>query len=166
MIKYLEHLFEFTADQVVVCSNAFVNALTERPIVEPGRGQVFITHSISDLNFRGNLHIDEGYYYLRSVGDRVLFGGARNLDFDSERTTDFGINDRIQMHLEEKLRWLFGSDFQFEVDQRWSGIMAFGKDKTPIIEQTEQGPILAVKMGGMGIALAGTIGEEVADLLD
>jgi hypothetical protein len=33
--------------------------------------------------------LDQGYYF-RNIGDRILLGGGRNLDFETENTTDFG----------------------------------------------------------------------------
>ncbi|MDP4963420.1 MAG: FAD-binding oxidoreductase, partial [Salibacteraceae bacterium] len=120
---------------------------------------------IDGLNFKGNLHIDEGFYYLRNVGNRLLFGGARNFDFEKENTTDFALNDQIQSHLEDYLHDLL-PDISFEVDQRWAGIMAFGKTKQPIVERISAHTIVAVKMGGMGIALAGNIGEIVKEILE
>ncbi|MEQ9186659.1 MAG: FAD-dependent oxidoreductase [Cryomorphaceae bacterium] len=156
--------FEIRAENVVICTNAFAKKLVPTE-TEPGRGQVFITHPIRGLKFRGNLHIEEGFYYLRNVEDRMLFGGGRNKFFDEEKTHEMYTSQAVQTHLEEKLRLLFEPSVQWEVDQRWSGIMAFGKDKTPIVERSPEGWILAVKMSGMGIALAGYIGEEVAALI-
>jgi gamma-glutamylputrescine oxidase len=155
----------FSANQLVVCSNAFTNQLLPKTDLYPGRGQVFITKPIDGLNFKGNLHIDEGFYYLRNVGNRLLFGGARNFDFEKENTTDFALNDQIQSHLEDYLHDLL-PDISFEVDQRWAGIMAFGKTKQPIVERISAHTIVAVKMGGMGIALAGNIGEIVKEILE
>jgi len=60
---------------------------------------------------------------------------------------------------------LFGQDFHFEIDQRWSGIMAFGEDKLPIVKHLYDNVYVAAKMGGMGIALAGFIGEEIAEIM-
>ncbi len=155
----------FSANQLVVCSNAFTKQLLPKTDLYPGRGQVFITKPIDGLNFKGNLHIDEGFYYLRNVGNRLLFGGARNFDFEKENTTDFALNDQIQSHLEDYLHDLL-PDISFEVDQRWAGIMAFGKTKQPIVERISSHTIVAVKMGGMGIALAGNIGEMVKEILE
>lgn len=155
----------FSANQLVVCSNAFTKQLLPKTDLYPGRGQVFITHPIDGLSFRGNLHIDEGFYYLRNVGNRLLFGGARNFDFEKETTTDFALNDKIQSHLEDYLQDLL-PDISFEVEQRWTGIMAFGKTKQPIVERISAQTIVAVKMGGMGIALAGNIGETVKEMLE
>lgn len=155
----------FSANQLVVCSNAFTKQLLPKTDLYPGRGQVFITKPIDSLTFKGNLHIDEGFYYLRNVGKRLLFGGARNLDFEKENTTDFALNDQIQSHLEDYLHDLL-PEVSFKVDQRWTGIMAFGKTKRPIVERISAHTIVAVKMGGMGIALAGNIGEMVKELLE
>lgn len=156
---------DFQADQIVVCNNAFAASFFPAVKLKPGRGQVFITKPISNLAFRGNLHLDEGFYYLRNVDDRLLFGGGRNIDFKGEETTNFELNETIQQQLEEHLKNLFGREFQFEVEQRWSGIMAFGEDKIPIVERISDQLCVAVKMGGMGIALAGTIGEEIAEMI-
>ena len=155
----------FSANKLVVCSNAFTKQLLPKTELYPGRGQVFITHPIDGLSFRGNLHIDEGFYYLRNVGNRLLFGGARNFDFEKETTTDFALNDQIQSHLEDYLKDLLPK-ISFEVDHRWTGIMAFGKTKQPIVERISAHTIVAVKMGGMGIALAGNIGDMVKEMLE
>lgn len=155
---------EFKANQLVVCSNAFATDLIPDVDLYPGRGQVFVTHPIDDLTFRGNLHIDEGFYYLRNLGSRLIFGGARNFDFETENTDSFELNQSIHEHLEAYLKDLFPKT-SFEVDHRWAGIMAFASDKKPIVEHHSDRVILALKMGGMGIALAGNIGETVKDLL-
>jgi gamma-glutamylputrescine oxidase len=63
--------------------------------VKPGRGQVIITSAIERLPFKGSFHFDEGYYYFRNVGKRVLFGGGRNLDFQTESSTKFEVNNLI-----------------------------------------------------------------------
>lgn len=154
----------FRAEKVIVSTNAFAQQLVPALNMVPGRGQVFITHPIKGLQFRGSLHIEQGYYYLRNVGDRLLFGGGRNLDFDTEQTTDFSLNRQIQTHLETYLRELIPG-LSSEIDQRWMGIMAFGKDKLPIVQEAEPGLYCACKMSGMGVALAGYIGEEIANKL-
>jgi gamma-glutamylputrescine oxidase len=68
--------------------------MTDVP-VKPGRGQVIITSEMEHLPFKGSFHFDEGYYYFRNVGKRVLFGGGRNLDFQTETSTKFEFNKLI-----------------------------------------------------------------------
>ena len=82
-----------------------------------------------------------------------------NQFFEQERTHNFNVTDEVQLHLELELKRLFGPDLAWEVDQRWSGIMAFGKQKLPIVQRLDNGVFVALKMSGMGIALAGFIGE-------
>ncbi|MEZ4722508.1 MAG: FAD-dependent oxidoreductase [Flavobacteriales bacterium] len=159
-------LQRFKAKEVVLCSNAFAASLKPELDVVPGRGQVLITKPIPELEFRGNLHLDEGFYYLRNVGDRILFGGGRNLDFRGETTMEFEFNDSIQNELDKKLDDLFAFKKSPEIDMRWSGIMAFGKHKEPIVQRDSTGILLALRMSGMGIALAGQVGEMIADLMD
>ena len=42
----------------------------------------------------------EGYYYFRNIGNRILFGGGRHLDFDKEFAADMALNESIQNELE------------------------------------------------------------------
>lgn len=156
---------EFRSGQVVVCTNAFAPQVLPGLKVTPGRGQVFITGPIPSIRFYGNLHMDEGFYYLRNVGERLLFGGGRNLDFEGEETTEMALSEILQRHLEKTLDDLFRPAVDFTIDQRWSGIMAFGNDKQPVVKEVSPGVFCAVKMSGMGVALSAEIGEEVARLV-
>jgi len=47
----------------------------------------------------------------------------------------------------------------------WSGIMAFGKNKIPLVEKIDSNIALGVRLGGMGIAIGSKIGEATAQLL-
>jgi gamma-glutamylputrescine oxidase len=151
----------FSSSILIDCRNAFSNA-----DIEPGRGQVLLTEPISDLKFRGNLHIDEGFYYLRSVGSRILFGGGRNLDFEGEQVQEFGLHVPIQSALDNRISEILDLKTPPKIDMRWSGIMGFTKDKRPIVRLEHDGLLRAVGMGGMGIALAGRIGEMVKELIE
>ena len=159
-------MITFSAGKVVVAVNGFAEELIGNDLVKPGRGQVFITKPIPELKFKGNLHIEEGYYYFRNVGNRLLIGGARNFDFQNEETTEIELNDKIQSHLEHKSQEIFQLGDSFAVEMRWSGIMAFGNDKTPLVQRSGNNMYLALRMGAMGVALAGTIGEEVAEMIE
>jgi hypothetical protein len=154
---------DLSSAKVVVANNAFASQLIPALNVKPGRGQVLLTASIPDLRFKGNLHIEEGFYYLRDVGDRIMFGGGRNLDQKGEETTEQGLTDTIQSALESYLVKLFGRSFPIE--QRWSGTMGFTGNKQPMIERAEDGIWVVAGLSGMGIALAGFLGEELADSL-
>ncbi len=51
----------------------------------PVRSQILLTEPIENLKLKGTFHYDEGYIYFRN---RILLGGARNLDFQTEETTE------------------------------------------------------------------------------
>jgi glycine/D-amino acid oxidase-like deaminating enzyme len=70
----------FQCKQVVVCTNAFTQKIIPTIDLVPGRGQVLITKPLKNLRFKGVFHYDDGYFYFRNVGNRVLFGGGRNID--------------------------------------------------------------------------------------
>lgn len=148
-----------------ICTNAFTKELLPDADLQPGRGQVLITDPVPDLPFRGIFHFDEGYYYFREIDGRVLLGGGRNLDFSGETTTRIMLNHAIQADLEEKLRTLILPGRDFRIAQRWSGIMAFGKTKSPVIAPFGDHVYGAFRMGGMGVALGAVAAQELVALL-
>ncbi len=156
---------DFQAEKVAVCTNAFACELLAELDVRPGRGQVLITDPIPNLPFRGAFHMDEGYYYFRNVGNRVLFGGGRNTDFAGETTTKFEVTPLIMNLLEEKLRRVILPGTDFRIAMRWAGIMAFGPNKQPIVQPHPALPqvFLGVRMGGMGVAIGSMIGSSLAE---
>lgn len=156
----------FTSTTLTLCTNAFTKQLLPNVDVRPGRGQVLITKPIMGLKFNGIFHFHQGYYYFREIDGRVLFGGGRNLDFNKEATTSFDLNTQIQNDLDEKLRTIILPETTFEIDNRWTGIMAFGPTKKPIIQAFSQRVFGAFRMGGMGVALASEVAIEVAELIN
>jgi len=157
---------EFISERVAICTNAFTLDLFPELDVKPGRGQVLITAPVPGLRFRGIYHFDEGYYYFRNVGERVLFGGGRNLAFEFETTTSIVLNPEIQNKLEFYLRELIlPPGTEFSIEQRWAGIMAFGEEKTPILKDWGNGLAAGVRMNGMGVAIGSEIGEKLSEIL-
>jgi glycine/D-amino acid oxidase-like deaminating enzyme len=152
-------------DTISLCTNAFTRSLLPAADVVPGRGQVLITAPIPGLKFRGIFHFDKGYYYFREIDGRVLFGGGRNLDFETERTTDIALNSMIQADLEEKLRTIILPGTEFRIDQRWAGIMAFGTTKNPIVKAISHRVYGAFRMGGMGVALGSDAAYRIACII-
>ncbi len=125
---------------------------------------MLITKPIENLRIKGTFHLDKGYYYFRNVGDRLLFGGGRNLDFKAEETTELAQTKLIQNKLEELLKSTILPDTDVEIDQRWSGIMGVGSQKKPVVEQLSENVFCGVRLGGMGVAIGSLVGKELADL--
>jgi gamma-glutamylputrescine oxidase len=165
IVKIKTKNITFEAKKVAVCTNAFTKSLYPELEIKPGRGQVLITKPIKELKVKGQFHMDEGYYYFRNVGDRILFGGGRNLDFKKEETTEFSLNEMILNTLEDKLKNIILPNLEYEIDMKWTGIMAFGTEKVPILKKHSQNIALGVRMGGMGVAIGSLVGEELAELL-
>ena len=92
----------------------------------------------------------------------VLLGGARNQDFKGEETTSLETTEFLQNHLEQFLREIILPNQDFNITHRWSGIMAMVNEKSPLVEKISERQILAVRLSGMGVALAPKIGEIVA----
>jgi glycine/D-amino acid oxidase-like deaminating enzyme len=151
---------------VVACTNAFASKLFPGIDVVPARGQVLLTAPIKGLKLEGCFHYDHGYYYFRNLGNRVLLGGARNKAIEQERTTEFNITGIIQEELERFLSTVILPGQSYEITDRWSGIMAMGSEKMPILKNYSDKILVAVRMSGMGVALAPVIGESVAAMID
>ncbi len=147
-----------------ICTNAFTKQLLPDVDVVPGRGQVLITQPIAGLKFKGIFHFDKGYYYFREIDGRILIGGGRNLDFERERSTDFMLNEDIQVALEEKLAHIIIPGTHFSIEQRWTGIMAFGANKQPIVQKFSDRLYGAFRMGGMGVAIGSQVAATLARL--
>jgi len=156
--------FECTTRKLFVATNGFASQLVEGDIA-PARAQVLITKPIPGLHVKGTFHLDEGYYYFRDVGHRILFGGGRNLDFEGEKTWAFGETEPIMNRLRQLLEQVVLPHTPFEVESSWSGIMGVGGEKTPIIKQVSNHVYCGVRLGGMGIAIGSLVGKELADLV-
>jgi glycine/D-amino acid oxidase-like deaminating enzyme len=165
LLLHSQYPFPLIASQLLVCTNAFARQLLPQLDIVPARGQVLVTSPIEGLPFKGTFHFDEGYYYFRNLGDRVLLGGARNLAFEAEATTEMTLTDPIQEELGRFLREVIVPGRHYSIETRWAGIMGMGGEKMPIVRAVNDHVFCAVRMHGMGVALAPVIGEQVAALL-
>lgn len=152
----------FEAGKVVVATNGFARTLLPVDDVKPARAQVLITKPIPGLKIKGAYHFSEGYYYFRDLDRRILLGGGRNLDFEGETTAEQGLNSKIQDELERLLKEMILPGYTPEIEHRWSGIMGVGSEKKPIIKWVGKNILVAVRMGGMGIAIGSLVGEQAA----
>ena len=155
----------FAAGQLILCTNAFTSTLLPDVPITPGRGQVLVTSPISGLAIRGAFHFDEGFYYFRNVGDRVLFGGGRNLAFAEETSHELTLNNAIQERLEELLRTVILPEKHFQIEHRWAGIMGFSSTKLPIVQRAGNRVAVGFGCNGMGVALGSSIGRQLANLV-
>lgn len=149
--------------KLLVCTNAFAKEYLSD--IQPARAQVLITKPIPHLTINGTFHMESGYYYFRNIGDRILFGGGRNLDFLGETTTEFDTTDLIQEKLIHYLKEIILPNKPFEIDYSWSGIMAVGTEKKPIVQKMNKNVAFGVRMGGMGVAIGASVGKQLSNLI-
>jgi gamma-glutamylputrescine oxidase len=117
------------------------------------------------LKIKGAFHSDEGFLYFRNLGNRILLGGARNKFLADEETFSTDISDPIQDELERFMKETILPGVSFKVNSRWSGTMGIGKEKKPIVKKIEDRIYCAVRMSGMGVALAPQIGKTITGLM-
>jgi glycine/D-amino acid oxidase-like deaminating enzyme len=158
---------QLKAGKLVLATNAYLQHMAPALGIKPARGQVIVTAPIKELAMRGTFHFDEGFYYWRHLGDRILLGGARNADFAGEETLEPTVSDVIQQRLEAFLvRHLPAhfneSNIQSMIALRWGGLMAMSPDKKPVLAEMEKGVWAAMCCNGMGVALAPVFAEKVA----
>ena len=162
---YLSEDISVKTEKLIYCTNAFSSKFLKHENIIPARGQILLTEPIENLKLSGTFHYDEGFYYFRNLGNRILLGGGRNQDFKTEETTAFETTEYLQQHLERFLKEVVLPDQDFKIALRWSGIMAMGDEKTPIVKQLSEKQFCAVRLSGMGVALAPKIGEMVNEMI-
>ena len=163
--QYRKEEWRLSCDTLSICTNAFTKSLMPEEDIVPGRGQVLITEPIEGLKIKGIFHFNKGYYYFREIDGRVLFGGGRNLDFDTEQTSEIALNQLIHDDLDQKLATMILPGTEVKVAQRWAGIMAFGSTKQPIVKPITDRVFGAYRMGGMGVALGSSVAAMLAKII-
>ncbi len=157
-------LGEIATSQLCIATNGFASLLIGGE-VQPARAQVLVTEPVEGLSIKGTFHLDRGYNYFRDIDGRILLGGGRNLDISGETTTEEGLTDAIQEHLERLLHQVILPEKEVAIAHRWSGIMGVGGGKTPIIKKLSDRVCCGVRLGGMGVAIGSIVGKKMADLL-
>ena len=158
-------LIEIKTKKLAICTNAFSKKWIPKEDINPGRGMVLITKPISNLKINGCFHYHQGYHYFRNIDNRVLIGGGRQLDMEKENTSVFGINDNIKKVLIDDLKNYILPNTPFEIEKEWSGIMAFGANKLPLVKRYSSRIAVGIKLGGMGVAIGSIVGNKTAEIL-
>lgn len=156
---------ELSASQLLICTNGFAAHLMPEVDIKPARGQILVTSEVPSLKVEGAFHYNEGFYYFRNIGKRLLIGGARNIALEEETTAEMSITESIQATLEQFVSTHILPGAYFEVTDRWSGIMGMGPEKMPVIRKISSNVFCAVRMSGIGVALAPIAADTVTDLM-
>jgi gamma-glutamylputrescine oxidase len=151
--------------KLILCTNAYSNDLVTGEDIQPSRNQVLITTPVTNNHLSGGFHYDKGYVYFRAINDSVLIGGARNhFEFENNQSK-FGENLDNLEYLMHILRSQVLVGQKFEMATSWSGILAGGKNRVPIVKNLEANVVLAARLGGMGVAIGSVVGMHAAALI-
>lgn len=157
--------WDIHAPRVLVAVNGFARQLLPQLDLYPARNQVLVTEPVPGLRVSGCFHYDRGYIYFRNIDGRILLGGGRNLDFETEKTGEFGDNKMIRTALVRFLQEVICPNQEVPVERWWTGIMGLGPVKKPVVELVSPHVAVAVRLSGMGVAIGTLVGQEGAELL-
>ncbi len=153
---------EVGAGAVVLCTNAYTRHLAASR-VRPVRGQMCATAPLETRLFPRPTYAHRGFRYWRQTATgRVLVGGWRDTDFDSEVGEDDGTSDAIQGRLDAFLR---ERGVTAPVTHRWGGTMGFSHDGLPYIGRAADGIYRCGGFTGHGNGFALAAGELIAALI-
>lgn len=155
----------FQSQSLLVCMNGFAKNFFPQLDVYPARNMVLVLKPEKKMYIKGCFHANRGYVYFREIDGHLLIGGGRHLDELNENTDQTGTNPIIENYLLDFARRHILDSGPFKIKCQWSGIMGLGPTKQPIIQMTGRRIGVAVRMGGMGVALSSLVGEEVAAMM-
>lgn len=161
----LNNDWEIKSNHIIVATNGFARQILPDIAVKPARNLVLITEPVIGLKVKGAFHCDGGYYYFRNIDNRILLGGGRHLDPETEETDEFGENKLIKKSLINFMETVILPEQSFNIDRWWSGILGVGIQKKPIIDKYHDHLVVAVRMGGMGVAIGSSVGVAAVDEL-
>ncbi|HMP94390.1 MAG TPA: FAD-binding oxidoreductase [Phnomibacter sp.] len=155
------------ARRLVLATNAYLHTHCPALGIVPARGQMLLTRPLPGLMLTGTFHYNEGYYYWRNLGNRILLGGARNTAIEAEQTLQIDTSQTVQQALEHFLQlhlpqYFTPANTSQQVEMRWSGLMAMTPGKQPVLSETDPGVWAAMCCNGMGVALSPVFAELVA----
>lgn len=157
---------EFFAKNIAICTNAFSSQFLPDLDLIPGRGLILMSQKLDFiLPWKGSFHMDKGYVYFRQVDGRLLIGGGRNKDFETEQSTDFKVNPVIKEYLKGLVSEVICPKNNINWEMEWTGIMGFGTKKSPILQQVGAQTFAGVRLGGMGVAIGWEVGRDLSKLI-
>lgn len=150
---------------LVVCTNGFSKDLLPELNIKPARNQVLITNRIPNFKLENCFHMNKGYVYFREYDGRLLLGGGRNLDEEGETSTELGTTDLIMDYLKTLIDDHILNGLAYTIEHSWSGILGVGDTKMPIVKEISEDTFVAIRMGGMGVAVGSFIGKATAGMV-
>lgn len=86
--------------------------------------------------------------------------------FPEEQTNQLGVNHDNQNFLVNYIKkHLADASVDVVIARSWSGVLSGGSSRLPIVKRKDEKTIIAARLGGMGVAIGMSIGQEAATLL-
>jgi gamma-glutamylputrescine oxidase len=164
----VEDLGRLEADRVVVATDGYPSGLLGRfeGSIIPTRGQMLATEPISERLFDRPHYGRHGYdYWHQNEEGRLIVGGFRDADMDSEFTAEEATTGPIQGALESFVEELLGRPPA--ITHRWAGVFGLVPDLMPVVGRHpgRDGLWVAGGYSGHGNVLGLMCGDLVADAI-
>ncbi|MGH3073128.1 MAG: NAD(P)/FAD-dependent oxidoreductase [Gaiellaceae bacterium] len=161
----VEDLDELEAETVVVATDGYPSGLLGEleGLIIPTRGQMIATEPLPEQLFPMPHYGRHGFdYWHQSEEGRLIVGGFRDADMDSEFTASEATTERIQGALEAFVEELLGR--MPAVTHRWAGVFGLVPDLMPVAGRApgREGLWVAGGYSGHGNVLGLMCGDLVA----
>ncbi len=165
-VRLISDAGQIVARQAVLAVNAYSAGLVPSlaSAVRPVRGQMLAT-APGPRDLSGVWYVNEGYEYLRQLGDGTLVvGGCRWAAREAEVGTEETPTGTVQGALERFLAEYFPRFAGRPIRHRWAGTMAFTADGLPCMGAVPGVPaaLYAAGMNGHGMSLGFATGRYLA----
>jgi gamma-glutamylputrescine oxidase len=130
----VESLDGLEAARVLVATDGYPSGLLGdlEGLIVPTRGQMIATEPVEQRLFDVPHYGRHGFDYWQQLEDgRIVAGGFRDTDLESEFTAEEQTTPKIQRALEELVGGLVGRPLR--VERRWAGIFGLVLDFLPVV---------------------------------
>ncbi len=158
-VQLLSNKGIWKSKQLLFTTNAFGNTRDNLNVI-PARNQVYIIENPAFKLDQRSYHQNAGYLYFRGIGNKILLGGARHISHSEEISRELSRNEKIEAFLMDYAKKHFSSKGEWKIVNHWSGIIATGESKEPIIRSTDENVHVCIRFGGMGVALSAYTAKE------
>jgi glycine/D-amino acid oxidase-like deaminating enzyme len=164
----VEDLGALETETVLVATDGYPSGLLGEleGLIIPTRGQMIATEPLPERLFPMPHYGRHGYdYWHQNDEGRLIVGGFRDADMDSEFTAEEATTDRIQGALDGFVEALLGR--MPTVTHRWAGVFGLVPDLMPVVgpHPTREGVWVAGGYSGHGNVLGLMCGDLVAQAI-
>ena len=157
---------ELDAERVLVATDGLGGGLLPEldAAVQAVRNQVLVTEPLDAERFPRPHYARHGHAYWQQLPDgRLLLGGFRDADPETEATAEEAGNPVVETALERFLRETLRVDAP--VARRWTGVFGLTPDLLPLAGAVRENVWVAAGYSGHGNVMGVACGEAVADAL-